>query len=211
MAENKTTPSSLSPRGKRRTVIRYAWVAGRNVVGWLLILAAVPVSGLVPLPLGTPMFFIGFGLISFPGKRRLTSRLLRGRTINLTTRAVLLRITVVSLLVPPILVWTLALNKHPFIRPSDMPIVHLCGVYLAAIGASWLATFGFLWVVNLVIRFLPHVRRRTRPWMRRHGMKLLPARKKRRTSTSPASPPSQEILQINVPKPVRKMWDSLRR
>jgi hypothetical protein len=176
-----------------------------------LILAAVPISGLVPLPLGTPMFFIGFGLISFPGKRRLTSRLLRGRTIHLTARAVLLRITVVSLLVPPVLVWVLAREKHRIIRPSEMPVAHLCAVYAWAIAATWVATFAVLWVVNLVIRLLPHVRQRIRPWMRRHGMKLLPPRKKRRTPSSPASPPSQEILQIEVPKPVRKMWDSLGR
>jgi hypothetical protein len=193
----------------RKSFFRYAWLVGRNLVGWILIVAAVPVSGLVPIPLGTPLFLIGFTFISFPGKRRLTSRLLRGRTIKLLSGAVLLRITVVSLLVPPVLVWVLAKEKHQIIKPSELPLARLCAVYAAAIAATWIATLGFLWVVNLIIHLLPAMRRRVRPWMRRHGMKLLPPRKKGRTSASPAARQSQEILQINVPKPVRKMWDSL--
>jgi hypothetical protein len=37
---------------------------------------------LVPGPGGIPLFLIGFALISFPGKRRLTARVLRGKPVR---------------------------------------------------------------------------------------------------------------------------------
>ena len=56
----------------------YAWFIVRNIVGWMLILAAPPLGLLLPGPGGLPVFLIGFALVTFPGKRRLTARVLRG-------------------------------------------------------------------------------------------------------------------------------------
>ena len=42
------------------------------------ILLSFVAGPLVPGPGGIPLFLIGFTLISFPGKRRLTARVLRG-------------------------------------------------------------------------------------------------------------------------------------
>jgi hypothetical protein len=161
---------------------KYSWLLGRNIIGWILILSSIPVGGLVPFPLGLPMFVIGFAMISFPGKRRLTARLLRGRPFDLTRRTLLLWITVVSLLIPPIFVWAVAAQKRHLIRPSQMSTAHLCALYLAAIATTWVAAFCVMWLLNLVIRMIPGMRRRVRPWLRRHGIKLLPPRRKRKLS-----------------------------
>lgn len=191
---------------------KYSWILARNVVGWILILSSIPVGGLVPFPLGLPMFVIGFAMISFPGKRRLTARLLHGRPFDLTKRVALSWISVISLLIPPIFVWILAEQKHHWISPSRMTTRHLCVVYLAAIATTWVAAFCVMWVVNLVIRMIPGMRRRVRPWLRGHGIKLLPPRRKAKHSIS-LTPPAkdQEIVEIDIPKRVRKIWDSLGR
>ena len=54
------------------------WFILKNVIGWILILTAMVMGPLVPGPGGLPVFFIGFGLITFPGKRRITARILSG-------------------------------------------------------------------------------------------------------------------------------------
>lgn len=213
--EKKQSKRSRVPRigsGVGGFFARYSWLLVRNVVGWILILSSVPVAGLVPLPLGLPMFIIGFAMISFPGKLRLTARLLRGRPFDLTKRTVLLWITVVSLLIPPAGVWILATQKRHLVSPSRMTTIRLSELYLAAIAVTWVVTFGVLWILNIVIRFLPGMRRRVRPWLWAHGVKLLPPRRKRKTK-KPQAPPAkdQQILEIDVPKPVRKIWDSLGR
>jgi uncharacterized membrane protein YbhN (UPF0104 family) len=63
----------------RRLIMTYAWLVGKNLIGWILILASGPTGILLPGPGGLPMFLIGFAMISFPGKRRLTARVLRGK------------------------------------------------------------------------------------------------------------------------------------
>src|SRR3712207_2627477 len=61
----------------------YFWFILKNVVGWIFILGS-PVLGLaVPGPGGIPVFLIGFALVTFPGKRKLTSRVMRGRGLPL--------------------------------------------------------------------------------------------------------------------------------
>jgi hypothetical protein len=54
----------------------YAAFVLKNVLGWFLILLSF-VLGPVPGPGGIVVFLIGFALVWFPGKRRLTARVLR--------------------------------------------------------------------------------------------------------------------------------------
>ncbi len=61
----------------------YFWFIIKNVAGWILIIAAWPVGLLVPGPGGIPLFLIGFAMITLPGKRKLTARVLRGRPLRL--------------------------------------------------------------------------------------------------------------------------------
>src|SRR3954469_9908020 len=60
----------------------YFWFLVKNVVGWIFILLAF-LLGPVPGPGGIVVFLIGFGMISFPGKRRLIVRVFRGRRFDL--------------------------------------------------------------------------------------------------------------------------------
>src|SRR5260221_2403532 len=70
--------------GARRPsrVLGYLWLVLKNVIGWVMILGSGPVGLAVPGPGGIPLFLIGFALISFPGKRRLTARVLKGKPID---------------------------------------------------------------------------------------------------------------------------------
>src|SRR6476620_11216075 len=89
MPEPYPTPSAVplpprapaSTRGQRFLASRY-WLVLKNVLGWTLILLSFVAGPLVPGPGGIPLFLIGFALISFPGKRRLTARVLRGRPVH---------------------------------------------------------------------------------------------------------------------------------
>src|SRR5437868_1533953 len=65
----------------------YTWFIVRNLIGWLLMLLALPIGVVVPGPLGFPLFLIGFALVTFPGKRKLTARVLRGFRLRLEDRA----------------------------------------------------------------------------------------------------------------------------
>jgi len=65
----------------------YAWFIARNLLGWILILAAPPLGVMLPGPGGLPVFLIGFALVTFPGKRRFTARFLRGRRFPIEHRA----------------------------------------------------------------------------------------------------------------------------
>src|SRR5262249_30903204 len=58
---------------------QYFWAIFNNVIGWIFVLFSGPVGIVAPPPIGTIMFLVGFALVTFPGKRRLTSRVMRGR------------------------------------------------------------------------------------------------------------------------------------
>lgn len=75
--------STLRPTSASILVMAvYFWWVLRNTLGWILILISFVAGPLVPGPGGIPLFLIGFALITFPGKRRLTARVLRGRPIR---------------------------------------------------------------------------------------------------------------------------------
>ena len=72
------TPPSSPPRSRRRHLLYYIWLVLKNLIGWTLILISGPVGVTFPGPGGIPLFVIGFGMITLPGKRALTGRVLRG-------------------------------------------------------------------------------------------------------------------------------------
>src|SRR5690348_15010287 len=65
----------------------YSWTIVRNIIGWILIVVAPVLGALLPGPGGLPLFLIGFALVTFPGKRKLTARVLRGRRLHIEDRA----------------------------------------------------------------------------------------------------------------------------
>jgi hypothetical protein len=167
------------------------------VLGWALMLSALVLGSFFPVPIGTPLFLIGFAMITLPGKRRLTSSALRGIPIRIYTRKAFWWRAAISLLLPPAALWFLAFQKWPVLHPSRMTFARLCTVYAIAIAGAWVLTWIMLRLINLVVSVLPRVRRRVRPWMRDHGINLLPPRRKRRYLISSQRSDDERILTIN--------------
>ena len=200
MSEPSPPPHPAEPVREAGTfVARYFAVILKNVLGWALMLAALGLGSFFPIPIGTPLFLIGFAMISLPGKRRLTSSALRGIPIRLYTRKATWWRLAISLLLPPAALWFLAFQRWPVLHPSQMSFARLCTVYAIAIGAAWILTWIFLRAVNLIVRFLPKVRRHVRPWLRDHGINLLPPRRKqRRRAASTQRSDDEQILTFDA-------------
>jgi len=180
----------------------YFWFILKNIIGWILIVAAWPVGLLVPGPGGLPLFLIGFAMITFPGKRKLTARVLRGRPLNLAWTGYRWIAIFFGLLFPgialAILSWRFRadLDFHSLGRPQRVMI------YLVFALICWLLARVMLRSTNVILRIMARTRRKVRPWMRRHGIDLLPPRRRKRHRHSrhaPTSPPSDpdEIIQIH--------------
>src|SRR5688500_9765523 len=59
--------AELEGRHRRPSVLSsWLWFIGKNVIGWILILASFPLGTMLPGPGGIPVFLIGFGLVTFP-------------------------------------------------------------------------------------------------------------------------------------------------
>jgi hypothetical protein len=185
-------------------VVRYAAVIVKNVLGYALMLSAVVLGGFFPIPIGTPLFLIGFALITLPGKRRLTSGALRGIPIPLYTRTALWWRLAISLLLPPAALWFLEFQRWPVLHPTQMSLSRLCLVYGISIVLSWIITWLVLQLINAVVRVLPRIRRRVRPWMRDHGIHLLPPRRRQRYVGSQRSSNDESILSIDLNREHRR-------
>jgi len=133
----------------------------------------------------------------------LTSGALRGIPINLYTRKARMWRLAGSLLLPPGFVWFLAFQRHPIVHPSQMTLWRLCAIYSVTILAAWVLTWLVLLAVNAVVRVLPRARRRVRPWLRDHGINLLPPRRKPRFQPASQRPDDENILEFGGPRPPR--------
>lgn len=172
----------------------YFWTIFKNVLGWILILASWPVGVLLPGPGGIPLFLIGFALVTFPGKRKLTSRLMRGRPFNTSAGVFVYATTFAALLVTVGVVWvvsTKASHWFDFDTRVEQVIVTI-GLGLLALFVTWLSVKIGLNAMNFFVRTVPRARRMVRPWLRRQGIDLLPARRK--FNADGVSVPNEEIL-----------------
>lgn len=177
---NSSSAAYAGPSRRERFYGGYTWLVVKNLIGWALILAALVAGPLVPGPGGIPLFIIGFALISFPGKRKLTARILRGRTLAVGGRAIKLSLLVVSLATPGIALPLLHSRVDWFAggwvyRALSLTAGYLCGVFLTALAAG-----AAILVMNAMLRLMPRIRRRVRPWLRHHHIRLLPPRYRRR-------------------------------
>jgi uncharacterized membrane protein YbhN (UPF0104 family) len=157
----------------------YFWFLVKNVVGWVLILLAFAL-GPVPGPGGIVVFLIGFGMISFPGKRRLIVRIFRGRRFELNGALLHAGVVVLAALLTVALmewfVWRERGRWHG-VAPRGARLVLTCaGV---AVGA-WVILQGLLRLGNWIVGIMPKFRRVVRPWLRHRGIDLLPPRLRRR-------------------------------
>jgi hypothetical protein len=180
----------------------YAWAIVRNIIGWLLILLSPVLGAVIPGPGGLPVFLIGFALVTFPGKRKLTARVLRGRRLHIEDRAFTGLALFVSIAIPGVALWVLAYQwryeeelRRVVALYAPKKWVWVLTVILAVL-IVWLVTRLSLKILNGFLKLLPKFRRKFRPWLRKKGLKLLPPR--RRASTKNDEPPlaEDEILEI---------------
>ncbi len=196
---HETRPVSTPPKSGW-TLQDYAWFVCKNILGWIFIISSGPAGMFIPGPGGIPLFIIGFAMITFPGKRHLTARVLRGIPVSRQNRAYLWTVAAVAILLPAglIISW---LRGHwwPLADTRTANTLLLTATYLCAVIAIW--SFGLLGVdvINLVLSFFPRLRRRVRPWLRRKGLDLLPPRRRKRLRHpgQKLAEPDPEILEFH--------------
>jgi glycosyltransferase 2 family protein len=173
-AQDQSVMTRPSPLGT------WAWFILKNLIGWLLILSSFPLGAFIPGPGGIPLFLIGFGLITFPGKRRLVARVLRGRPIPAGSRLFKVAAVLLAVVLPGLALLYLLksgrigrewLHAHPWI---------VAGAYVVlAMLLTWVGIHS-RGVLNRLIARIPKIRRKVRPWLRRKGIDLLPRRRRKR-------------------------------
>src|SRR5688572_9386289 len=101
MAEPIHRPDHHPPTPPVRwSVGDWVWFVAKNIIGWALVLSAGPIGMLLPGPGGLPLFLIGFALVSLPGKRHATARIIRGRPVSRDSTAYRWFVGVFSILAP---------------------------------------------------------------------------------------------------------------
>jgi hypothetical protein len=189
----------------------YFWFLFNNIVGWALILAAGPLGVLIPGPTGLPLFLIGFAMITLPGKRALTARVLRGVPVQPRSRAYRWTAGALAVIGPAaFLSWVFWLMGRGegrwyllswedwrliFFRRAPWEVAAFV-VYVGLVVLVWIFAIRGAHVINLVLARMPAIRRRTRPWLRRQGLDLLPPRRRQRLLHKGA-PADESILAID--------------
>ena len=209
--------NTLAPSPWKRFIHGYARTLAKNVIGWLLILVSLVLGPTVPGPGGIPVFLIGFAMVSFPGKRQLTARVLRGRPIGRPHRIYHLVSLAISLLLASVATLFFNLNSHRRAwlagAVDDPQLVILCA-YFALVAIFWTAMRLLPSIVNLFLPWVPRIRRKIRPWMRQHGLHLLPPRHRDRHAPFDLGPrPHDEILEFTerFSAQFRPLWRRWRR
>ena len=184
---------------RQRFLAGYTWLVLKNVLGWLLILCSFVAGPLVPGPGGIPLFLIGFALVSFPGKRRLTARVLRGRPVRVKRRSFAVACVLVALALPAV-VLIVARPRSAWLgglTAGNKPA--LAAAFALGAALTWLLARSTPAALNLVLRVAARGRRKFRPWLRRHHIRLLPPRWRRRHAHEAGSGPfrlKDEILKF---------------
>jgi hypothetical protein len=157
----------------------YFWFLLKNLLG-IIFLAAALVLGPLPGPGGIVFFLIGFGLISFPGKRRLMVRIFRGRPFKLHNWLLHAVVLVLASAAPLAILWYVFWRDHNYFPGFAISRRLWVGLYILLIAVTWVVLQGLLRLGNLLVRAMPKIRRKVRPWLRHHGIDLLPPRLKPR-------------------------------
>ncbi len=169
----------------RKVVTAYFWFILKNVVGWLCILGSPILGILLPGPGGIPLFLIGFALVTLPGKRRLTTRFMRGGKLPIDSSLFTGLITFFSVAVTGTLMilawqhfeWLEA--KVPLQQWGMGDVAQVIAISVLALPVTMIVTWLGLKVLNVILGWIPGIRRIARPAMRKWGIRLLPTRRKR--------------------------------
>jgi len=203
---------ALPARRRPSRVVVYSWVIGRNVLGWLLIICSWAAGLLSPVPFGFFLFLVGFGLIWFPGKRRITARVLSGRRVPEESMVFRVGMAVLAIAIPTLLIAYLVRN---FPRHYQLTI-ETCGllalIYIAATGLTLFFGLPMIHLHNRALAMVPKARRRVRPLLRGYGIELLPPRRRTRRHSrmdqTMTRAPDKEIFSIDQRKAVRGIWST---
>lgn len=194
-------------------IATWFWFIFKNFIGWLLILSAWPIGIALPGPGGIPIFLVGFALVTFPGKRKLTARVLRGKEVDFSTPFWRLIAIVIAFSCIALLIWYISGRTNASINALLYPRHRLV--------TTWITLSIFLWIIislllprmNWIIRGCAGLRRKVRPSLRNYGIRLLPPRRRRRrlAKTQPPAPQNadeasdeEEIIEIH-PRHMQKM------
>jgi uncharacterized membrane protein YbhN (UPF0104 family) len=222
MAEPSSTPKPDLPKPRPRPTFAqtikeffagYFWFILKNVIGWLLMLLSPVLGVAVPGPGGLPLFLIGFALVTFPGKRRLTARVMRGRRMQLESAFFTTITSFVSILVTGIIIAVLVAKYGNVIELYSIKPKSIIGLFVLAAAVTWLVTRLSLRVADWILRNMPRARRFFRPWLRKKGFNLLPPRRKRGLRADDAAVTgNEEILEIHPRHQTRLVatWNFLR-
>lgn len=194
LCSHPISASAFTPRWSLGT---WVWFIAKNIVGWVLILLAFLVGPFVPGPGGIPIFLVGFALVTFPGKRRLTARVLRGIPVSRSSKAYTRAVAAIAIIAPGIFVPWLFHERWPFFEPGTprgklAVLTYLCGVTLV-----WVFGLRGVHIINGLLAVVPRIRRKVRPWLRRRGLDLLPPRRRARLCHRDAQFDDEEILEID--------------
>jgi len=210
-SSDEKQPGLAVVEGSRRSRLRafltdYAWFLVRNLIGWILILAAPAIGVALPGPGGLPLFLIGFALVTFPGKRKLTARFLRGWRLNIEHRFYAIGAAFLAIVIPGIILWVVAINFKEQIRhlvslyAPQKSVFYLLPILLIAV--TWLVTRLSLKLLNFMLSLTPLLRRKSRPWLRKWGVNVLPPRRRKRLRENQ----EDEILEIDPKYRRRVLW-----
>lgn len=182
----------------------YFWLIVKNVIGWLLIVVGLVLGASLPGPGGTPFFLIGFALVAFPYKRRITSHVMRGRPLKVEARIFTTITTVASLIVIGVGAWFVHNRYWQLIAwlkidPNQTPgfIAGLIGIGFLAILVTWAVMKLSLRFVNVLLRLVPRIRRMARPFLRKWGIVLLPPPRKAARGEAQIDREQTEILEFS--------------
>lgn len=178
-AEQPVVLLYATPRKAPWSFFDYFWFVLKNVVGWIFILGSLPVGLALPGPGGVPLFLLGFALVSFPGKRKITSHVMRGRPVQVDPGLFTMISTVASIAVTAFVIWLLVDRYKQILAQWRLTFLGIFGICALAAAVTWLVMRLTVWIVNWMLRNMPRVRRMVRPWLRKYGINLLPPRRKR--------------------------------
>lgn len=196
----------------RRWITSYFWFILKNVIGWLCILGSPILGVLLPGPGGIPLFLIGFALVTLPGKRRLTSRFMRGGQLPIDSPLFTGMVTFFSVLVTAalmILAWQhfeWLVEKIPLKQWGMGDVAQVVAISALALPVTMVVTLLGLRVLNVVLGWVPRMRRFIRPALRKWGIHLLPTRRRRVGGRTEVVHDEILVLEESQRQRLRRMW-----
>lgn len=161
------------------------WFIAKNILGWLLILSSPVIGIAIPGPGGIPIFLVGFALATIPGKRKMTSHVMRGRPIEVNPTLFIGLITFVSVAASTAIIWYFSARFKQIVEVLNLTsdekgryIAMVVGLCLIAVIVAWVGIRLGVVALNIFLRTLPKARRFIRPWLKKYGIALLPRRRK---------------------------------